>query len=110
MAHFGRIVALSAGILIVLVFLPKHPSYYAGASAIVAKAYSNSMMAMLNSRVKPVSNTPVSAAPLWNEELKSIDSAHSAGGIPGFTFRRNSEISYRAPRASDIVLPTDTST
>ena len=110
-AHcLDRIVALSAGITIVLVFLPGHPSYYAGASSIVAKAYSNSMMAMLNSRVKPVSNTPASAAPLWNEELKSMESLPSAGGSHGFVFRRNSEISYGAPRASEIVLPPDIST
>ncbi len=53
---FQRMAALSTGFVLILVYLPGHPPYYAAAASIEAKIYSNSMMAMLNSRIKPVSN------------------------------------------------------
>ncbi|KJA27658.1 hypothetical protein HYPSUDRAFT_34777 [Hypholoma sublateritium FD-334 SS-4] len=68
----GCITALSAAALLVLVYLPGHLPYYSIAASIVAKTYSNSMMAILNSRVKPVSNVPQFATPLWNESVKPI--------------------------------------
>ena len=91
-----------------LVFLPGHPFYYAAASVILAKTYSNSMMAVLNSRIKPVSNASPSAAPLWNESVESIKSIHwIAGTQPTYEFRRNSEISISSSRASEISPPSD---
>ncbi len=62
--------AFSAAIVLILVYLPGHPPYYAAEATVVAKIYSNSMMAMLNSRIKPVSNAPDFSAPLWNEALQ----------------------------------------
>ena len=62
--------ALSAAIVLILVYLPGRPPYYAAAATVVGKIYSNSMMAMLNSRVKPVSNSPDFRAPLWNEVVQ----------------------------------------
>ncbi len=51
------------GFVLILVYLPGHPPYYAAAASIEAKIYSNSMMAMLNSRIKPVSNALAPATP-----------------------------------------------
>ena len=90
----------------ILVFLRGHPSYYAAASVIVAKMYSNSMMVVLNSRIKPVSNSSASTAPLWNESVEPTKSIYWHGGTqPDFEFRRNSEISIPSSRASDIDIP-----
>lgn len=75
----------------VLVLLPGHPPYYTAAASIVAKIYSNSMMAMLNSRVKPVSNALAIAAPYWNESAQPIGSFSAIEGVRGIVFRRGSE-------------------
>ena len=92
----------------ILVFLRGHPSYYAAASVIVAKMYSNSMMAVLNSRVKLVSNASASAAPIWNESVEPIKLINLPGGTqPDFEFRINSEIGIASSRASDIHIPLD---
>ncbi len=61
--------ALSAAIVLILVYLPGRPPYYGAAATVVAKIYSNSMMTILNSRIQPVSN--VFASPLWNELVKA---------------------------------------
>ncbi len=91
-----------------LVFLPGHPPYYAAASVIVAKMYSNSMMAVLNSRVKPVSNASASAAPIWNESVEPVKSINLPGGTqPDFEFRINSPIGIASSRASDIHIALD---
>lgn len=101
-AKCQRIPALSAGVLVVLVFLPGNPPYYAVDSAVVAKIYSNSMMAMLNSRVKPVSNAPASAAPSWNESAKPVGSGSSTGWSQGFVFRRGSERGFHSSCDSEF--------
>ncbi len=103
-----KIPALTAGTLVTLVLLPRHPGYYVVASAIVAKTYSNSMMAVLNSRVRPVSNASASAAPLWNESVKPITSVSWVGTQPGFSFRRDSEMSVISlTRISEFTLLSD---
>ncbi len=61
------ILALINSVVLVLLCLPSHLPYYSAAVSIVTKAYSNSMMAVLNSRIKPISNAPSLEAPLWNE-------------------------------------------
>ena len=102
-SNFKLLSALSAGILVILLFLPGHPTYYVGTAAVVAKAYSNSMVAMLNSRVKPVSNTPAPTSPVWNESVKSVASSSTVVGIEGLVFRVNTtEISLESSRLSDI--------
>ena len=107
-AEYQRMSALSAGVVLLLVYLPGHQPYYAAAASIEAKIYSNSMMAMLNSRIKPVSNASPSAAPLWNESVESIKSIHwIAGTQPTYEFRRNSEISISSSRASEISPSSD---
>ena len=63
-------IALSAAIVLILVYLPGRPPYYGAAATVVAKIYSNSMMTMLNSRIQPASNVPTFASPLWNELVK----------------------------------------
>ena len=88
-SNFKLLSALSAGILVILLFLPGHPTYYVGTAAVVAKAYSNSMKAMLNIHVKPVSNTSAFAPPLWNESVKSVGSTSPSAGIQGLVFRGN---------------------
>ena len=80
------------GAMLVLLFLPGHPHYYELASSITAKTYSNSMMAVLNSRVKAVSNTGTSETPLWNESGQSSGENGVVGRASCIVFRRNSEI------------------
>ncbi|KJA19852.1 hypothetical protein HYPSUDRAFT_204279 [Hypholoma sublateritium FD-334 SS-4] len=106
----GCVTAFSAGVLVVLVFLPGPPPYYAAAAAVVGKAYSNSMMAMLNSRVKPVSNAPALEAPSWNESVKPSAPDSSTGGTEGFVFRgRDSEVGFDSS-ASEFPPPGELAT
>ncbi|KJA27688.1 hypothetical protein HYPSUDRAFT_868696 [Hypholoma sublateritium FD-334 SS-4] len=86
----GCVTALSTGIPLVLVYLPGPPPYYTAAGALVSKTYSNSMMAILNSRINPVSNAP--GSPLWNELVKPIGSI--VGGTQGIVFCRDIEAEF----------------
>ncbi|KJA27653.1 hypothetical protein HYPSUDRAFT_867066 [Hypholoma sublateritium FD-334 SS-4] len=77
---------------------------------VLVLTYSNSMMAMLNSRVKPVSNAPTYGAPLWQELLeKPIESMYSSKRTQGrrtaSLFCRDSEAGFSSSRGSVIVLP-----
>ena len=74
-----------------LVSLPGHPPYYVAVSSIVAKAYSNSMLAVLNSRVKVVSNESGFSAPSWNELVQPTGSISSVERERGIVFQRDSE-------------------
>jgi len=56
---------------LVLTLLPGHPTYYQVPSAILAKTYSNSMMVLLNSRIK-----------LGSREVLQIDDFDTAIRIP----------------------------
>ena len=85
--------ALSAGALLVLPYLPGHPPYYELAASIAAKTYSNAMMAVLNSRVKGVSNVGACRAPLWNEWVHPLGSVSLVEGDQGIVFRKRSETS-----------------
>ena len=94
------------GVVLLLVRLPGHLPYYTAAASIVTKTYSNSMMAVLNSRVKPVSNAPSFKAPFWNElSGKRIESMHSAKSKQGILFFRHSGAGFTSSRGSDIALP-----
>ncbi len=87
----AKVLVLSMGAILVLLFLPGHPHYYELASSITAKTYSNSMMAVLNSRIKVVSNTGTYRTPAWNESAQSIRSNDGVRQASGIVFRRNSE-------------------
>lgn len=72
MLNTGGFLAISAGSVLVLIYLPGNPPYYAVAASIVAKTYTNTMMAVLNNRVKLISNVPGFEPPMWNEAVGSI--------------------------------------
>ena len=78
----ARRAASLAGISLALVYLPQHPPYYQVAGLILAKTYSNSMIAALNSRVKVQPNAcavpPSTGRPVWNEEVE-VDDVTSRG-------------------------------
>ncbi|KAF8959217.1 hypothetical protein BDZ97DRAFT_1400919 [Flammula alnicola] len=56
----GTFTATLAIAVVVLVYLPGHPTYYQTISAILGKAYANSMLVLLNSRVRVVSSPSLS--------------------------------------------------
>ena len=85
------VLALSAGTLLVLVCLPGNPPYFKVAASVAAKTYSNSMMAVLNSRIKAISNARTFRPPMWNEWVELIE---SKGEAPGIVFRRNCETDF----------------
>ena len=91
-AKFKQLLALSAGAILILLYLPGHPPYYELPASIAAKTYSNSMMAFLNSRFKPVSNTPFET-PVWNESVGRIS---STVGDEGIIFRGETEMELSA--------------
>ena len=88
-----QLLALSAGAILILLYLPGHPPYYELPASIAAKTYSNSMMAFLNSRIKPVSNTPSFETPVWNE---SVGRVSATVGDEGIIFRGESEMELSA--------------
>ncbi|KJA27692.1 hypothetical protein HYPSUDRAFT_34813 [Hypholoma sublateritium FD-334 SS-4] len=97
----GCLTALSAGVLLVLVYLPGPPPYYTAAGSLVSKTYSNSMMAILNSRIKPVSNAPAFEAPLWNELVNPNGTQARVGGTQGIVFCRDRETEFSASSSSN---------
>ena len=88
---YARILALATAAILVLLFLPGHPPYYELATSVSAKTYSNSMLAVLNSRIKVVSNAGTSGYPVWNESARPFGSDDVVGKASGIVFRRNSE-------------------
>lgn len=72
-ADTGVLSASFAVIALVLVYILGHPPYYQIAILIMAKLYSNSMIAALNSRMKVMSNSPSGSPPSWNESVHVID-------------------------------------
>ncbi len=86
--------ALAAGTILILLYLPGHPPYYELPASIAAKIYSNSMMAFLNSRIKPMSNTSPFETPLWNESVGRIS---STTGDEGIIFRGERETEFSEP-------------
>ena len=83
--------ALATGVVLVLVFLPGHPPYYELAPSIAGKTYSNSMMAVLNSRIKAISNAGTLEFPLWNELAQPLGSNNVVGRPSSIVFRRSNE-------------------
>ena len=57
-----------------LAYIPGGTPYYQIAILILAKMYSNSMIAALNSRMEVVSNSQFGSPPSWNESLKQTES------------------------------------
>lgn len=85
-----------------MVYLPGHPPYYITAAELVAKIYSSSMMANLNSRVKAVSNTPAPSAPVWNEsEQVAGGLSMIATGRSQMVFHSDSEVDGGSSNALD---------
>lgn len=74
------------------------PPYYTAAGSLVSKTYLNSMMAILNSRIKLVSNAPTFEAPFWNELVKPIGSR--IGGTQGIGFCRDGETEFSSSSTS----------
>ncbi|KJA21731.1 hypothetical protein HYPSUDRAFT_41576 [Hypholoma sublateritium FD-334 SS-4] len=94
----GCATALWAGALLVLVYLPRHPPYYEIAASVAAKIHSNTMMAVLNSRIKTVSNSPAFSAPLWNESVKPNALIYTTGRAQGIVFHRECEMAFNSSR------------
>ena len=67
------IAASCAIIATALSYIPGNPPYYRVIIIIMAKLYSNSMIAALNSRMKVVSNSPSSFPPSWNESAMGTE-------------------------------------
>lgn len=88
----------------VLVFIPGHPPYYIAAASLIAKAYSNSMMAVLNSRVRVISNGSEFGVPLWNESAQRGGSNSSIGMAQSIVFRRESDTGFSSSRVVDTAL------
>ena len=86
-----RTSALAAGVVLVFLYLPGQQPYYNIPAAAVAKTYSNSMMAVLNSRIKPVSNASGPYGPLWNELVQSTGTISSIRRSNGPVVRRDDE-------------------
>ena len=61
-------------ITMALAYIPGGTPYYQIAILILAKMYSNSMIAALNSRMEVVSNSQFGSPPSWNESLKQTES------------------------------------
>lgn len=76
--------------VLVLVYLPGHPTYYQTCAAVLGKAYSNSMLVVLNSRIRVVS-PPIL---VWNEEKAPNRGEGDGLGSFGFTTHRVSELVF----------------
>lgn len=105
------IIATLAAILLALVHLPGHPDYYIAVTFMLAKTYSNSMMANLNSRVKVISNSHSTTYPTWNESEKPISSidSESAQRNGDFMFRRQDQTGFSSSCATLHVESSSTS-
>ena len=57
----------AAAVFLILLYLPGHPAYFQAVLATLAKTYSNSILAVLNSRARVVANFPYLTPPPWNE-------------------------------------------
>ena len=84
------IIAASFSIVtMILAYLPGHTTYYQVAILILAKMYSNSMIAALNSRVRVVSNSQSDSPPSWNESVAQPVDLQQMKSTLGLEFRRN---------------------
>ncbi|KDR76716.1 hypothetical protein GALMADRAFT_139610 [Galerina marginata CBS 339.88] len=90
----GTITAAVAILNLILISLPSHTSYYLVPSESLAKIYSNSMMVVLNSRIRIGAERPVSLAPT-NMALSrrgvgamSEGNAEAGVGIDAYTLSR----------------------
>ncbi|KJA25579.1 hypothetical protein HYPSUDRAFT_37627 [Hypholoma sublateritium FD-334 SS-4] len=84
----GLVTASFSILTMVLAYLPGHPPYYQVAILILAKMYSLSMIAALNSRNKVISNSPPDSPPCWNESAKPMESLEMKS-TAAFAFRRD---------------------
>ena len=63
-------------VYLIILYLSEHPPYYQTAIVTLEKTYSNSLLAVLDSRAKVVANSPALAPPPWNEAESAGDSIH----------------------------------
>ncbi len=75
------IAASFTAITTALIYIPGNPPYYQATIVIIAKLYSNSMVAAVNSRMKVVSNSPSGFPPSWNESFRPTESLQSTHDI-----------------------------
>ena len=94
----GTFTASFCVISMILAYIPGHLLYFQIAVLIVAKLYSNSMLAALNSRMKVLSNSPFGSPPSWNESIEITDSFHSEF-TQEIAFQRDNSISTLEERA-----------
>ncbi|KAF9483231.1 hypothetical protein BDN70DRAFT_929402 [Pholiota conissans] len=90
----GTITAAIAMVNLILVLLPSHPSYFEVPSEVLAKVYSNSMMAVLNSRMKLNTdeyepNSPIGQ--IRGMEDETVDSDGSSQGTTAGGGRRDGD-------------------
>ncbi len=69
----GTISASFSIITMTLAYIPGTTAYYQIGILILAKMYSNSMIAALNSRMKVVSSSEFGSPPSWNESAKRTE-------------------------------------
>lgn len=79
-------------ITMILALLPGHPTYYQIAILILAKMYSNSMLAFLNRRKRVVSNSGPDSPPSWNESVVEPVDLSEMGATQGLEFRRDESL------------------
>ncbi len=78
-----------------LAYIPDIPPYYQTGVLILAKMYSNSMIAALNSRIKVISNSPSDFPPSWNESAKPTEARQVTSTLE-LAFRRDESVSVIA--------------
>lgn len=86
-ALLRQLLATLALITLILAYLPGQQLYWLTTVMILGKAYSNSIMVVLNSRFKVVSNGP---RPAWNEKMGTLPK-HSIGKVTTLRFAMRSE-------------------
>lgn len=86
----GTIAASFSIITMVVAYISGDTPYYQIPILILAKMYSNSMIAALNSRMKVVSNSQFGSPPSWNESAKPTES-RQVYNTQDLAFRRSDE-------------------
>ncbi|KJA25583.1 hypothetical protein HYPSUDRAFT_37628 [Hypholoma sublateritium FD-334 SS-4] len=86
----GLVTASFSIITMVVAYISGDTPYYQIPMLILAKMYSNSMIAALNSRMKVVSNAQFGSPPSWNESAKPTES-RQVYNTQDLAFRRSDE-------------------
>ena len=85
----------AAAVFLILLYLPGHPAYFQAVLATLAKTYSNSILAVLNSRARVMANFPYSTTPPWNEVGGPAYPINLIGRRQSLIFREEGETSPR---------------